>query len=224
VFGDADEIKRAHVRAFIAMLRKIAVRTGTAFLILAHPSAAGLGDGTLRSGSTHWTNAVRSVLMLERAPKDDVPASPDARILKFGPTNYGPACRPDLNLRWSAGAFAIDEDNPPAPPRPSTSRAEREAEIDELFLQLLDRADAAGQRLSDAPTSGKYAPRLFAKDRLAKDVSDKAFGFAMARLFTAGAIHMVPVGAPSRGIQKIVRRPPAGPADPPAGSPTGSPL
>jgi hypothetical protein len=104
-----EEMNRQHVRAFVGLLRRLAVKTGAAVLFLSHPSLSGMSNGTGNSGSTHWTNAVRSVLYLRRPlVADGQVTDPDARELLFGPSNYSAGSHP-LQLRWSLGAFVVGE-------------------------------------------------------------------------------------------------------------------
>ena len=62
----ANENDRAKARAFIGMLRGLALRRNCAVLVLAHPSLTGLSSGSGTSGITAWSNSVRSRLYLER--------------------------------------------------------------------------------------------------------------------------------------------------------------
>ncbi len=61
VYG-GNEIVRAQVRQFVGMLRRLALRYGCTIIVLAHPSLAGMDKGT--SGSTGWSNSVRSRIYL----------------------------------------------------------------------------------------------------------------------------------------------------------------
>ena len=65
VFG-GNEVSRAQARAFIGMLRSLAVGSRLAVILLAHPSLSGMSSGSGSSGSTHWRNAVRSALYLTK--------------------------------------------------------------------------------------------------------------------------------------------------------------
>ncbi len=59
VFG-GDEINRVQTRAFIGLLRGLALDFDLAIVLLAHPSLSGMASGTGSSGSTAWSNSVRS--------------------------------------------------------------------------------------------------------------------------------------------------------------------
>lgn len=96
MFG-GDEIKRAQVRQFVAMLRRVALQMDCAILLLAHPSVAGMQTGTGMSGSTAWNNSVRSRLYLDRPTGDDVDS--DMRRLTTKKMNYG-SIDGQLAFRW----------------------------------------------------------------------------------------------------------------------------
>jgi RecA-family ATPase len=76
VFG-GNEIDRAEVREFVQKLAGVALDHDCAVVLLSHPSLTGLNSGTGTSGSTAWSNSVRSRLYLQAA-KDD----PDRRALR----------------------------------------------------------------------------------------------------------------------------------------------
>jgi RecA-family ATPase len=105
VYG-ANENDRAHVRAFVRMLRSLAIEHEAAVVILSHPSLAGLTNGSGTSGSTAWHNSVRSRLYLTRPPTDpEATAAADIRLLQFKkgqlwPHGRGPqGALPDRRLR-----------------------------------------------------------------------------------------------------------------------------
>jgi RecA-family ATPase len=62
----SEEINRYAVRSFVRLIRGLA----DTVILLGHPSVSGLKDGRGYSGSTHWSNAFRSRLKLERDDKD----------------------------------------------------------------------------------------------------------------------------------------------------------
>lgn len=64
VFG-GNEIDRAEVREFVHKLSGVALDYNCAVLLLSHPSLTGLNSGTGTSGSTAWSNSVRSRLYLQ---------------------------------------------------------------------------------------------------------------------------------------------------------------
>lgn len=199
VFG-GNEISRSQTRAFVGMLRGLAVRNKLAVVLLAHPSLSGMASGTGSSGSTHWRNAVRSALYLTR-PDDGETADLDARTLSVKKSNYGPAGL-SLRLRWTIGGFVVDGEGGGPIDRTAAIDA-----IDRAFLHLLTAYQAQGRTVSDRSGHG-YAPAMFAKDPLAKGATKQGLTAAMNRLFAAGDITVETVGAPSRQSRSIVRNVP----------------
>jgi RecA-family ATPase len=61
---DTDAISRRQVRAFCAILRKIANKYDTAIVLLDHPSVRGMQDGSGTSSSVDWRNGPRAMLYL----------------------------------------------------------------------------------------------------------------------------------------------------------------
>jgi RecA-family ATPase len=90
LFG-GDEIKRPHARQFIGMLRGLAIKYGVTILLLSHPSLTGMTSGTGTSGSTTWSNSVRSRLYFERPKGSEGYEDDDRRILTTKKSNYGRA-------------------------------------------------------------------------------------------------------------------------------------
>jgi hypothetical protein len=82
VFG-GNEIVRAEARQFISQLSGLAIDNDLAVILLAHPSLTGINSGTGTSGSTAWSNSVRSRLYFNRA-KDQYgeELDPTARVLR----------------------------------------------------------------------------------------------------------------------------------------------
>ena len=100
-----NELARTEARQFIGQLRGLAIEHALAVLLLSHPSLTGINSGTGTSGSTAWSNSVRSRLYLETV-KDDggVESDPDLRVLRTKKANYG-ARGGEIHLRWSQGCF-----------------------------------------------------------------------------------------------------------------------
>lgn len=190
LFG-GDEIKRNHVRQFIAMLRKPAIELDMAVLLLSHPSIQGMQSGTGSSGSTAWNNSVRSRLYLTKGQDDE-----DLRILTTKKANYGKTGS-ETRMRWQDGAFALDDGKP-------TMAAELIARRDdELFRELLSAINRTGQRV--APTKGvNYAPSVMTLRPEAKGTSKKAMEAAMHRLLAAGLIKVILDGPPSKQRQRLI--------------------
>jgi RecA-family ATPase len=188
---DGEAIARRQVRAFLAMLRKIARQHDVAILLLDHPSVRGMADGTGTANSVDWRNSVRSMIHLSDPEKDD----PDSRELEVKKNNRG-RIGEKVKLRWNGLTFVTESAAAASP-----YRAAAERDVDELFLKLLDKHTAQGRPVR--PNRGaSYAPSEFAEDSDAGGVTSKAFAAAMDRLYKAGKII---TGKNSRGSKHIER-------------------
>lgn len=103
------EIDRQQVTRYIRLAEAIARDTNGAVVLIAHPSVAGLKEGSGISGSSAWRNAVRSVMYLRRPLPD--PNGPevdrDERILERLKANFAPAGG-KIELRYDRGHFVLD--------------------------------------------------------------------------------------------------------------------
>jgi RecA-family ATPase len=194
-----NENDRAQVRQFIALLRRLALTTGAAILLIAHPSLTGLATGTGTSGSTAWNNSVRSRLYFTSAKKtlDSDDAESDIRELKVMKSNYGPAGEV-VRLRWKNGVFV------PEGGVGTLERIATEAAIDQAYLDCLDAIHASGRQIGPYPGKA-YAPTIFEKMPQAQNYRAKALGAAQERLFNAGRIEVIKIGPPSKSLDRIVR-------------------
>jgi RecA-family ATPase len=192
-FG-GKENDRAQTRQFITMLRGLAIDTGSAVVISAHPSLTGIATDSGLSGSTGWHNSVRARMYFKPAPGDDT----TLRVLEVKKNNYGPVNEAIL-LRWRNGVYVVE------PSKGTLERMAAEADIDHLFIKLLRRFTEQGRNVSDK-VSPSYAPSVFASEHEARaaGTTKKALAEAMARLFAAGKIRVVPFGPASKMRGKIV--------------------
>ena len=159
-----DENHRQQARQFIGLLRGLALRTDTTIIVAAHPSLTGMQSGSGLSGSTAWSNTVRSRLYLSPSERDE-----DVRTLRVMKANYGPS-KLSVELRWQRGVYSpIDKD----------CQAVAEA-ADECFLMLLDSYTQQDRHVSPNPSTS-YAPSIFANDKLGAAFSKQAFRDAMNR-------------------------------------------
>jgi len=208
IFGGSEN-DRAQARSFIGMLRGLCLEFDTAIVILSHPSLSGLASKSGSSGSTGWTNSVRSRIYLERPTssrrsavddEDEFPVDPDARILSVKKSNYA-ATDLTLRLRWSDGTFVTDDgdDIGESSQRRSTNlpREEAEAAADDLFIRLLVLFTSQDRTVSPSP-SANYAATVFAKHPEAKGFGKRALAAAMDRLLDNGRIHIKVSGPSSR--------------------------
>lgn len=190
LFG-GDEIKRAQVRQFVAMLRSVAIDLDLAVLLLSHPSVQGMQTGSGSSGSTAWNNSVRSRLYLT-ADRDD----PDLRALTTKKANYGKTGEAK-RLRWRDGAFVVDDG------KPSEAAGLLNKRADECFRDMLSAINRGGERV--APTKGtNYAPSVIAERPGAEGLTKKKLEAAMHRLLASGIIKVIKEGPPSRQRQKLI--------------------
>jgi RecA-family ATPase len=102
-FGGNENV-RPQVRAFVQMLAALARDIDGAIIATAHPSAAGMATGSGYSGSTAWSNTVRSRIYLTRPGEDEEEPDQDVRILKVMKANYG-RTGGKMRLKWQEGAF-----------------------------------------------------------------------------------------------------------------------
>lgn len=195
----ANENGRSLARSFIAQLRAPAIAHDAAFVVLAHPSRAGLATpglnaGAGSSGSTAWHNSVRSRLELARG---DEKKNPDGRTLTAKKANYSRAGA-TIPLRWENGVFEGKAEATTAESEAAAREAER------VFLELLD-AYTAERRHVSAATGTTYAPAMFADDAGSRAIDKGQLTDAMNRLFHAGVIQVVTTGPASRRRSHIAR-------------------
>lgn len=112
LFG-GNEVIRGQVNYFIKAVCGSYTRKakeagfGLTVVILAHPSQAGRNSGTGESGSTGWSNAVRSRLYLTKAEE----GLPEQRVLTRKKSNYSAAGDDvKLDLMWLKGAIVRQAD------------------------------------------------------------------------------------------------------------------
>lgn len=196
LFG-GDEIKRAQVRQFVAMLRSLAIETNSAVLLLSHPSVSGMASGAGTSGSTAWSNSVRSRLYLEDGPAVDGVVDPASRRLSVKKANYGETGQ-TFDLRWSDGVFRSDVDVSPLVTKASEER------LNNLFLDLFDKVAQQGRALSPS-RSQSYAPSVLIAHPEARGTSRKQLVAAMERLLATGMLRVVQEGPPSRRYNRLIR-------------------
>jgi RecA-family ATPase len=199
LFG-GDEIKRRQVRAFLRPLLRLASDLEAAILLTAHVSQVGIQSDGGHSGSTDWSNGVRSRLYLSR-PKSDsnTPDQPDTdeRLLTRKKANYA-SIGDTIKLRWRDGLLVPQESMPSYFRRP----------VEDVFLALLDAHNGANRRpLSESNNATNYAPRVFANlsDRDRDNYRFGDFQRAMEALFKGRKIASETYGRKGDERRKIVR-------------------
>jgi RecA-family ATPase len=178
-FYGADEIQRRQVNSFLRLLRQLALRIDGAVILLAHPSLAGMANGTGLSGSTHWNNAVRSRLYFTSASEDG--ADTGERTLTKLKANY--SSKGDIiRVHWHRGGF-VPVDQPG-----SIDRTAQRSKSDRVFRALLVATYGEGTWTSPNPISKNYAPNVFAKRPDREGLGKPAFEDALLRLMHAGTV------------------------------------
>lgn len=187
-----NENDRAQARQFVGMLRGLAIRHECAVLLLAHPSLSGLNSGSGTSGSTAWSNSVRSRLYLERVVQEGYEADPDARILSTKKANHA-RTGGEISVKWRDGVFVAEA------PETGLDRMAASAKAERVFLKLLAMFTAQGRRVNGngGPT---YAPKMFAESAESEGVTKRAFKAAMDALYTKGKIRNETTGPASRPV------------------------
>lgn len=185
-----NENDRAQARQFIGLLRGLAIRHDCAVVVLSHPSLTGMNSGSGTSGSTGWSNSVRSRLYLERIKVDGYEANPDARMLRTMKANYG-RTGGEITLTWNDGIFVADA------PVTGLDRIAVSAKAERVFLKLLRQFTEEGRRVNHA-AGLSYAPKAFSEHSEREGVTKPAFKAAMDRLLQTGKIKIHEHGPQSR--------------------------
>jgi RecA-family ATPase len=191
---DGDAIARRQVRAFLAMVRKIAREYDVAIVLLDHPSVRGMADGTGTANSVDWRNSVRSMLYLSDPEKDDA----DVRTLTVTKSNYGRTGE-KVTLRWNGLTFTTAMAGEASPYRAAADR-----DVEELFLRLLEKRNAQ-RRPVHAKNAKGSAPAEFANDPDAGGTKAEGFRAAMERLLTTGRVVVVESGSNSKRRSHLER-------------------
>jgi RecA-family ATPase len=192
-----EENSRAQARQFVGLLKGLARDAGCAVLLLSHPSLTGMASGSGTSGSTAWSNSVRSRLYFERAKAaDQTEPNADLRTLTTMKANYS-AVGVMTTLRWSNGVFVAQKG------AGSLDRAAMENAADDRFLGLLRRLNLENVTVSTS-AGANYAPAIMKKMPGADGVGKTALEAAMHRLLDRNQVHVAEFGPPSR-VRKDLR-------------------
>ena len=179
-FYPGNENDRAQARQFVGMLRGLAIRHEVAVVLLSHPSLTGLSSGTGTSGSTAWSNSVRSRLYMERVVVDGYEADRDARVISSKKANYS-TTGTELKVKWINGVFVAEE--------PVTAGEEMNvnAKAEAVFMRLLTQFSEQGRYVSASP-GPTYAPVVFEQHPQAQGITKRAFRVAMESLLSANRL------------------------------------
>ena len=195
-----DEIKRRQVRAFIRSLNNLADATGGSVVLTGHVSSAGLQSDGGHSGSTDWSNAVRSRLYLSRPKESDGEPGVDqgARILSRKKAQFA-SVGDIIDLQWREGVFL---------PAASAASSPFRRPAQDVFLALLDAHYSANRHpLSESKNATNFAPKVFAT---APNTARDGYGYgdftrALEALFKSRKITSATYGRVSDERRKIVR-------------------
>lgn len=198
-----EENSRTQARQFIQLLRGMAISREATIVLLAHPSLSGMASGSGTSGSTAWSNSVRSRLYMRREYVTDksnevFEPNPDLRVLETKKANYAQRGT-SIRLRWHEGIFVSDEVTPAG----TFGAANRMMQIESVFLDLVRFYDRTGRNVS-ALRGANFAPAIFGMDERSQGIRKHEFIAGMNRLFEAGTIKMIDVGPAYRRVKKIV--------------------
>lgn len=192
-----EEIARAQVNSFVkTCLGRLASEIGGSVIALGHPSVSGKTSGSGTSGSTQWSNAVRSRLYLRYPDKAERGTIRELETMKL---NYGPKGSV-LKIKWSRGAFNVVAGMSTAD-RPEGFPASAVPDLADAVEAAVAAAinENAGVVLSPAPKSQHYAPKVL--KRRSPDVL-QAFGIseveaAIDRMDRKGTIRHEEIGRDS---------------------------
>jgi RecA-family ATPase len=188
LFG-GNEIEKAHVVQFTAMLNKLALDMDGAVLLLAHPSQSGMTSGRMTSGNVHWNNGVRSRLALKPVPVDGV-IDPDLRLLTHEKANLGKKAG-EIMLRSTGGGVLVPLDGVAGSPEEKDAGDRRD---DAAFIAGLERTTKNGVFLSARKNATNYAPRVLVGEPECKGMTKQAIAKAMQRLLATDRIRHVEYG------------------------------
>ena len=201
LFG-GDEIKRIHARQFIQFLQGLVVGADfdLSIVLLGQPSVSGMNSGSGTSGSTAWSNSVRSRLYLERrlvGKETKVEPDADVRVLSTKKANRA-KLGGEITMRWSQGRFVAEAD------RNAVRGAEIDASDEIVFLHLLRLFNRTQRFTSPQMSARNYAPRTFIADAKGSEIGKSRLEAAMGRLLEQNVLATEPFGPPSRRYNRLV--------------------
>lgn len=194
-----NENIRPQVRGFITAIRRLALINNGGVLITAHPSRAGMADGTGLSGSTGWNGSVRSRIYLTKpkvkdADIDGEEGQTNERILKTMKSNYG-ASGDVIRLRWENGVFMRTDTTGGS----LLDRLDDDRKVLEAARWLIGR----GNLLSPSHVSRTALATLVTRVPSCKDITQKKAFAAQERMLGNGKLVTVEMGPKSKRVLYI---------------------
>lgn len=196
-----NENIRPQVRAFVNMVRRLALINNGGVILNSHPSKSAMADGSGFSGSTAWNGSVRNRLYLTRpkakgeAEEDEGPTND--RVIKVMKSNYGPFGE-KINCRWEKGVFVRTDKGP-------GSLIDR-LEMDARILKAAEYLIGNGNRLAATPKARSSFACEINNLPSCRDISWATLVKAQERFLQDGKLVKVKVGPPSGRV--ICVRPP----------------
>lgn len=187
LFG-GNENNRQEVRQFVqGACGRLAVDTGAAVVLLAHPSRSGLASGGGESGSTAWNAAFRSRLYFTR---DEASPNTDRRVLCKKKANYA-STGDEIGLVYDQGCFVIDD---------GVTDEQRREKVKEKLVEITREVTAQGRAMSPKARAAGYAPKMAESHPLNReaDYSLEDYRVAMEELLHTNQLEIGSVQGPDR--------------------------
>jgi RecA-family ATPase len=193
-----SEIDRRQVYAFAMHMQALAKVAEGSVTVLSHPSLQGINSGSGISGSTAWHGAFRFRQFLKGVNEQEN----DLRELEFKKNQYGPRGE-TIALRYQRGLFL------PEAGMGNLDKLARQAQAEEVFLDLLKRLTDQGRNVSHNLSSPNNAPAALVGETEAKKyrLTKDELKDTMSRLFAANKIHVEEYGRPSRPYSRLAIKP-----------------
>lgn len=203
-FG-GNENDRQQVRTYLGpVLTRLAIDTGCAVLVNAHPSRSGMSDkGNMDGGSTAWSNTARSRWALTRpVDEDGAVVDQDARLLSKRKANYS-RTGDEIELRWDDSVLTPKRQ----PVLSGSETVSRMLAAEWTFLDLLAATERQKRHVSASRNASNYAPKMFVKLPERGGFKRLDFEAAMNALFAANRITNVGYGRKGDARQRITLAP-----------------
>ena len=221
-----NEIEPGNMNRVVGIFKTLAAEQQCGIELVAHtrkPAAGAAEDYDINDmrGTTAIRDALRAVRLLNIMSEKE---ANDAGIEEFertqyvridrGKGNYSPPTKA-VWVRFVDAELPNGDDvgvivpwtHPGQSGKPSEAMLAIEQKAEETFLLLLAKARAAGRHVSQGVNSPYYAPKVFAKEREAREakLGQAHFSAAMRRLFETGRIRIGTEMGPNRhGRETIV--------------------